>query len=257
MNRASESSAGSVFTVLLLVTLIFAAFQVTAKAQSQSQGQPSAADEAAEGVDVGSLEYVQAQEEARQKEETVLRKPQANQGHYIALGVNFGMAFADDDKRPTRGPAYGPGFQLRLGQEIAPWLDLGLAFAFSPLSLGDNVDELYLGRVGIQAQLRVDPKWYVLVGFGAGGSGGTDPQDKDFDRGRFGAVFTLGGGYNIYLSSQEDSGGWLLSPNVGIEIGPDPEFVTYSMWVGLELSHWFGLAKRKLDLPIDEAYENK
>lgn len=229
-----------------LVVLTLGASALAQDAQDSQQVEQS--------VDVGSLEALRSAEE---KEEVVLRKPQTNQGHFIALGVHAATALANDRGRGGRGPAYGPSFNLRLGQEILPWFALGLSFSFMPLGLGDIDDALYLGRLGVHAEVRLDRHWYVHLGFGGGGSGGRDPDDPNYERGRFGAVFTGGAGYNLFLSDPGESGGWTLSPNVGVEVGPDSEFATVAIWGGVDLTLWFGLPKRKLELPIDEAYERE
>lgn len=235
---------------MLMAGWVGIAFVVTASAAyaQDTEAQPTKT----QNVDVGSLEAVQA---AQEKEDVVLRKPQTNQGYFVALGVHGATALANDRERGGRGPAFGPAFNLRLGQEVTSWFALSLSFAFMPLALGDEDQALYLGRLGVHGEIRLDSHWYVHLGFGGGGSGGTDPQDPDYERGRFGAAFTGGAGYNFFLSDFEQSGGWTLSPNVGVEVGPDPEFTTVAVWAGFDIAYWFGLPRRKLDLPIDEAYE--
>jgi hypothetical protein len=47
----------------------------------------------------------------------------------------------------------------------------------------------------------------------------------------------------------------VLSPVLSIEVGPDSDFATMAVWLGLEVSWWSGLARDKLELPVDEAYD--
>jgi hypothetical protein len=47
----------------------------------------------------------------------------------------------------------------------------------------------------------------------------------------------------------------VLSPLLTIEGGPDPDFTTTALWLGLEVSWWSGLSRDKLNLPLGEAYE--
>lgn len=186
--------------------------------------------------------------------ETVLEDPEPSQGHFIALGVHGVGAMAFDDHRGTRTPTFGPGFSLRFGQSVTDWLDLSLAFALATTS-GDVDDSMTFGRFGVQSQWYLSDRVFVQAGFGATNGQGTDPEDHDLLRGRYGDVYLTGVGYNLYLSDNDSSGGWVLTPVLTAEVGPDRTFTTTALWLGLEVSWWTGLTRDKLHLPLSKAYD--
>ena len=81
-----------------------------------------------------------------------------------------------------------------------------------------------------------------------------DPYDADYSRGRYGEVYLLGSGTNIFLSDESRSGGWILSPVATFEVGPDENFTTTGLWLGLQVAWWSGLDQDKLELSIEDAY---
>lgn len=196
---------------------------------------------------------VQAQEAPEAPNDDGLRRPAPNQGHYVALGLSLGGAMADDTGRETRGPGFGPGFSLRLGESITDWADVGIAFA---IAYTEADESLTLGRLTVQTQLYLTDHAFVHGGFGFGAGGGPDPQDAEYDRGRYGDVYVAGAGYDFALTDPHASGGWLLTPRATLEVGPDEEFTTFALMMGLELSWWSGLAKDHLDLSFDEAFSS-
>jgi hypothetical protein len=151
-----------------------------------------------------------------------LELPKPNQGHYLALGVHTLGAMAFDDARGTRQPTFGTGFSLRLGEAVTDWLDLGLTFALGSTQ-GKEEDALTLGRFTMHSQWYVSRRWFVQAGFGVTNGQGADPDDLELNRGRFGDVYTTGLGTNLYLSDAARSGGWVLSPVLTFEVGPDPD----------------------------------
>jgi len=183
-----------------------------------------------------------------------LALPKPNQGHYLALGVYTLGAMAFDDDRGTRQPSFGTGFSLRLGEAVTDWLDLGLAFALGS-TFGAEQDALSLGRFTVHSQWYVNRRWFLQAGFGATNGQGADPEDLHQNRGRYGDVYLAGLGTNLYLSDATHSGGWVLSPVLSVEVGPDSTFSTTALWLGLEVSWWSGLSRDKLELPVGEAYE--
>lgn len=188
------------------------------------------------------------------KPQVVLELPKPNQGHYLALGLYTLGAMAFDDGRSTRQPSVGFGFGLRLGESLTDWLDLGLALAIGSTQ-GREEDTLSLGRLTIHSQWYVSHRWFIQAGFGATSGQGADPDDRERNRGRYGDVYIAGVGANLYLSDAARSGGWVLAPVLTFEAGPDREFTTTAVWLGLEVSWWSGLSRDKLELPVGEAYE--
>jgi hypothetical protein len=98
-------------------------------------------------------------------------------------------------------------------------------------------------------------EWFVQAGFGVTSGRGPDPEDLERQRGRYGDVYWAGIGKNLYLSDGQESGGWVLTPALALEVGPDEEFTTMGLWLGVEISFWSGLSRDKLELPVSEAYE--
>jgi hypothetical protein len=186
-------------------------------------------------------------------EEAILEKPEPSQGHYLGLGLTTVAATAFDEDRGLRRPTYGNGLGLRLGQSVTSWLDLGIAISGAS-TRGDEGDAMDYGSLRVQSQVYPLQQWFVRGGFGPHFAVGTDPEDPEYDRGTYGAVFEFGTGVNIFLSDANESGGWVLTPVLTHEIGSDAEFMTYAIALGVEISWWSGLDRDKLDLSIDEAY---
>ena len=180
-----------------------------------------------------------------------LEKPSPRQGHYIALGLHGTAATVDDANRGRRGPAVGLGYSLRLGERITDRLDLGLAVAYA--RIGGDAPWTF-GRLTVHGQGYITEKTYVHAGFGFGAAGGIDPEDPDFSRGRFGDVYTVGAGHNLYLTDSARSGGWIVSPVATLEYGRDDTFPNAALWIGVEISRWWGIPRNQLDLDFDDAY---
>ena len=189
-------------------------------------------------------------------EDSILEKPEPSQGHYIGLGIYGVAAAAFDEDRGLRRPTVGNGLSLRLGQSVTSWLDLGMV-ADGAYTGGDEADRFGYGSVRVQSQVYPLQRWFLRGGFGPFFAGGTDPEDSDSARGTYGTVYELGVGTNIFLSDADESGGGVLTPVLTNEIGPNPEFVTYAIALGVEISWWSGLSRDQLDLPIDEAYKKE
>jgi hypothetical protein len=183
----------------------------------------------------------------------VLEEPEPSQGHFIAFGYHGVGAMAFDESRGTREPTFGHGFSLRLGESVTDWLSLSLAFALVSTG-GEPRDSLFLGRFGITSQWYFTERWFFQAGFGASYAQGPDPEDYDVSRGRYGDVYLTGIGRNYYLSDSDQSGGWVLTPMLTAEVGPDSKFTSTALSLGIELSWWTGLARDKLDLPASKAY---
>jgi hypothetical protein len=192
--------------------------------------------------------------EANTPPEASLVAPEPSQGYFVALGLHGTAALAFDQNRSTRSPTLGEGLSLRLGEGLTDWLDLSLAFALAQTH-GAAEDRLTFGRFGIHSQWYVWGEWFVQAGFGVTSGRGPDPEDLERQRGRYGDVYWAGLGKNLYLSDGHESGGWVLTPALALEVGPDEAFTTTGLWLGIEISFWSGLSRDKLELPVSEAYE--
>jgi hypothetical protein len=182
-----------------------------------------------------------------------LEEPKPNQGHFVALGFHGISAMAFDESRGTRKPTFGQGFSLRLGESVTNWLSLSLALALGS-TYGERRDSLSLVRFGVTSQWYLSQRWFVQAGLGATNAQGSDPEDYGRNRGRYGDVYLTGLGYDFYLSNGQQSGGWVLTPLLTADVGPDSKFTTTSLWLGIEVSWWSGLARDKLNLPSSKAY---
>jgi hypothetical protein len=185
-----------------------------------------------------------------------LEDPEPSQGHFIALGVHGVGALAYDESRGTRQPTFGTGFSLRLGEAVTDWLSLSLAFALGSTG-GEPQDSLTFGRFGITSQWYFTERWFLQAGFAAANVQGPDPEDHELSRGRYGDVYLTGIGRDLFLSDSEQSGGWVVTPLLTAEVGPNSKFTTTSLWLGVELSWWNGLTQDKLNLPATKAYTKK
>jgi len=113
---------------------------------------------------------------------------------------------------------------------------------------------LTFGRFGITSQWYFSERWFAQAGFGALTIHGPDPEDHDVSRGRYGDVYLAGVGRDFYISDRHHSGGWVLTPMLTAEVGPDSKFTATSLWLGVEISWWNGLTRDKLKLPDAKAY---
>jgi hypothetical protein len=186
-------------------------------------------------------------------ESVQLEEPKPRQGHFLALGFHGISAMAYDQKRGTREPTFGQAVSLRLGESVTDWLNLSLAFAVGS-TYGERRDSLTLLRFGVTSQWYFSERWFVQAGLGATNAEGPDPEDYDQTRGRYGDFYLTGLGYDFYLSDSAESGGWVFTPMLTADVGPDSKFTTTSLWLGIELSWWSGLARDKLKLPTPKAY---
>jgi hypothetical protein len=186
-------------------------------------------------------------------ESVQLEEPDPSQGHFLALGLHGISAMAFDEKRGTRKPTFGQAISLRLGESVTDWLSLSLAFAVGS-TYGERRDSLTLLRFGVTSQWYFSERWFIQAGLGATNAEGPDPEDHDQTRGRYGDFYLTGLGYDFYLSDSTQSGGWVLTPMLTADVGPDSKFTTTSLWLGIELSWWSGLSRDKLKLPTPKAY---
>jgi hypothetical protein len=180
--------------------------------------------------------------------------PRPNQGHFwsVALLSTGGLGF--DSQRPNRSLTAGYGVNVQIGEAVTDWLDLGLGVAFGK-TFGPDQDRLTFGRLSLHSQWYLDPRWFARLDIGAGSVAGRDPRSPSRDRGGYAAVYSVGVGRNLFLSPATQSGGWVLSPVLGLDLIPSDGLTALVGWVGLEVSYWTGLTRDKLRLPVDRAFE--
>jgi hypothetical protein len=187
-------------------------------------------------------------------EETALVLPRPNQGLFIGAAVLSAGAFGFDAARPDRKLTSGVAGSLLLGGSVTDWLDLGVGMAYGE-TFGAEDKRLKFGRMTLHSQWYLNPRWFARLDLGAGSVAGQDPNDARYDRGGYGEVYSVGVGHNLYLSPATQSGGFVLSPVLGVDVTPSDGLTAVVGWFGLELSYWTGLSRDKLRLPVDRAYE--
>ncbi|MCK9463317.1 MAG: hypothetical protein M0R80_27165 [Proteobacteria bacterium] len=186
--------------------------------------------------------------------ESLLEPPKPRQGYYFSLGAVGSIAGHDVVDRGWMGPWPGVGGELRVGQAILPWLDLGISAA-----VVGTFEERWTavhGRLSIEAQIRpVAPLAIRLYG----GFGVTDPYRRAHGAekliGRVGGTYGVAVGWDFFPAHDpRRSGGFAVTPFVWFEGSPDPNFATVTGGIGIEITFWTGLAKNELVLPDDEAF---
>jgi hypothetical protein len=232
--------ASTITTVALLALLS----PRLAWAAGAAQSAPPA-DEAPAGADAPAPDVPVAS--------TELEEPEPSQGHFIALGLYGIGAMAFDESRGTREPTFGQAVSLRFGESVTDWLSLSLAVGVGS-TYGERRDTVTLLRFGVTSQWYFTERWFAQAGFGATSAEGPDPEDYDRTRSRYGDFYLTGLGYDFYLSDGTRSGGWVFTPIITADVGPDSKFTTTSLWLGVELSWWSGVSRDKLKLPTTRAY---
>lgn len=184
-----------------------------------------------------------APDQRREPPDLVLPRP--NQGHFLGVALLSTGAVGLDSARPNRSWTPGFGVNVQLGEAVTDWLDLGIAFAYGR-TYGDDEDRLSFGRLSLHSQWYLDPRWFARLDIGAGSISGPDPRSPSRNRGGYGDIYALGVGYNLFLSPESQSGGWVLSPVLGVELAPSDDLSAVIGWIGIEVSLWSGLGKDKL-----------
>lgn len=220
--------------------------------EPESEAEPEQEPESNTETRTEAPEPAKSQDSGSADEAIKLQKPFARQGEFFALGAHVGLATADDDDYGWRKPSMGPAFTLRLGEAIVDYADIGIEFG---LGLHGGEEKLTSGRIVAHGRLYPLRDLFIQGGFGFGFAGGPDPEDDAFKRFRYGDVYVLGVGTNLYLGDENKSGGPVASPVMTLEVGPDRELTTAVLWLGVELSYFAGLRRTQLDLPIDDAYQ--
>lgn len=180
--------------------------------------------------------------------------PKPNQGMFLGLSLVSTSALGFDSERSDRGLTIGAGLGLRVGESVTDWLDLGLALAYARTSGADD-DRLSYGRLALHSQWYLHRDWFARLDLGIGSVAGPDPIDPSVDRGGYRDIYTLGIGTNLLLSPYNQSGGWVLSPILGVDVAPSEGLTVATGWFGVEISYWSGLADNQLVLPIERAYD--
>lgn len=189
-----------------------------------------------------------------------LREPDARQGYYLGGGLRSGLTTAEADVGNFGALTHFGGL-LRFGQMATPWLGLGLALGGG----GEGNDDWSMTYGILVAEGQFQP-WDIDLAFrlGAGVAGGgvsrvdeAEASDDDPDL-VFGPMFSAGLSYDwfpFYDSQGYDSGGTSFSFFAEARYFPGGDVNSGGAFLGVEVTWWTGLNKRKLELPVDQAFD--
>lgn len=191
-----------------------------------------------------------------------LTKPAARQGYYIGGGLRQLVGGSGGEVVGSFGFMQGFGMALRFGQMATDHIGLGLVFGGGGSANGD-------WRVGgghLSMELTYKPlDDYDLglrggIGFGVLSATRAEEEDvrDDDPEGGIGAQFSLGASYDLfpfYDKAEFESGGFAFTGFAEFTVLPADPLWSVNFVVGLEVTYWFGLAKNKLELPADRAFE--
>ncbi len=188
-------------------------------------------------------------------DDVVLEKPRARQGYYVGVGGYAVGSVSWDADKERLGPWPGVTGGLRLGQALAPWIDLGLHISGGRAFGGDFDATLF--RLSLEAQLHPWRDLAVRLGIGAGATDvyPTRSGVEDDVIGRFGDNYILAVAWDFFPFHKGGSGGFALTPVVGAQVGPGGDFTTLNGFIGVEITWWSGLSKDQLELSPEEAFQ--
>lgn len=190
-----------------------------------------------------------------------LRTPAARQGYYLGGGLRYGISAADADNVGDLGALSHLGFMFRLGQKPTPWFGVGLQLGGG----GDTNDVWTLGYGHLMLDLQLEPFDFDLAfrasaGLGGGPISRVDEASEQIDDPEFmfGAMFAAGVSYDwfpFYDPKAFGSGGPALTFFLEGRFFPAGDVTTGGGFVGIEFTWWTGLDRRKLELPLEKAFD--
>lgn len=174
-----------------------------------------------------------------------LQEPGPRQGYYIGLGVRGNLDGLVTEEKDWYGPWPGVIGELRFGESLTSFFDLGLS-----LGSGVALDKSYLATLGylsIDAQFR--PKEFLFLR-GSIGFGFVDVSRRQTEKARIdgsiGAYYRVAVGYDFFPLYKKGSGGFAVTPIAGMEAWQSELISVLSGFVGIEIAWWTGLRKDKL-----------
>jgi len=191
-----------------------------------------------------------------------LTKPAPRQGYYIGGGLRQFIGGAGGEVVGSFGFMQGFGVALRFGQMATDHIGLGLVFGGG----GSANKSWAVGGGHLSMELTYKPlDDYDLglrggIGFGVLSATRAEEEDvrEDDPEGGIGAQFTLGVSYDLfpfYEPKEYESGGFAFTGFAELTALPADPLWSVNFVIGLEVTYWFGLAKNKLELPADKAFE--
>ena len=179
--------------------------------------------------------------------------PAPRQGWVLSAGA-YGVLDANyDDERWYKG---WPGFSidLRVGQGLWDWLDVGLGLSFGNAS-GARRAAIF-GGISVEGRVHFLDDFAARAGVGFGFVSVTDTLDPDAEAlGGPGDYYIFGLSYDWFPLYDRGSGGFAISPVIQVRLLPRNQISAVTFWVGVELSWWLGLAQNRLELPVEAAFQ--
>lgn len=190
-----------------------------------------------------------------------LRKPGPRQGYFLGAGARFGTLALDAGPLEGLGPFFMAGGSFRFGEMVYDWLGFGGQVRFAAGS--DDEFSTFYGAGLMEAQLQPWRTVNLAFRLSSGAFGqGLSRADPSLERGgdpggAYGAIVSTGVSYDLFpfRKSEYRSGGWALSLYADGELLISGDITSGGVMFGVEITHFFGLPKYKLDLPLEEAYE--
>jgi hypothetical protein len=183
----------------------------------------------------------------------LLERPAAAQGYYYSLGVHGGALTPEDDGR-TLSALGGYSVALHIGQEIRPWMNLGLVLEYGSVVSDRRTGTLY--SFGVEWTLRPVAETFVRLGCGVGYNQLSAAKNSDNTANSSGAIAALTLGYSWFpFRGPRDSGGFSMSPVIRIlAVQPLADSAAYWTTAGFEVAYWTGLPQRQLELRLEDAF---
>ena len=195
------------------------------------------------------------------QDEIELLKPKARQGFYLGLGLRSGFLSVNADPVGSLGVFFpGGSFNFRFGQMVNNLLGFGLTIEAGG---GSNADWSG-GYGGLLVETQLTPidsiDLAIRGGVGIAGLGlsrvDSELEQEDDPSGNYGSIYALGVSYDWFPFYDEgDSGGFAVSVFVEGRLFPTSSVTAGGVFMGAEISYFFGFGKNRLDLSIEDAYQ--
>ncbi len=148
------------------------------------------------------------------------------------------------DKGQRDGAAAGLAFTLHLGEMLTDRWGLGLAIEQG--SAARQGITTGIGGLTLEAQAGIRGHLAAHAGVGVGGASARDPSRVgDESHGTYGSLLTAGLSYDAFFSSRP-SGGWAVTPALGVRAVPGGDVSAIAAVFTVSLSWWSGLPSREL-----------
>jgi hypothetical protein len=189
-----------------------------------------------------------------------LRAPEGRQGYYLGASIRTGFSGPSTDEVDGIGSFGMFGGSFRFSEMALPWLGLGGVAQFYRGS-NDAFDALAVSGA-IEAQFEPWPSRNLAFRVASGPilqefvrqDPSRSPDDEP-ERG-WGVLLSTGASYDLFPFRRDPlrSGGWSAGLYLEGQGWFSENFTSFGVFAGLEIGHFFGLSRSKLDLPAEEAY---